>query len=237
MKKEINSCVATEERVKLPLNLQFFAEGGEDGNNDKEDNNTGDGTGEDGKEKEDKPEKTFTQAEVTRMMTREKKQGRSSVYNELGLDEKSAKAEIEAFRKWRESQQTEDEKTAAEKAEAERKVAEAEERALKAEAKATAMKMGIKKEFVDDVIILATSKLSDDTDLETVISEIKTKFPNFTESANDGDKDNVGKKGTGSSVKKDKDKGGKEDTLSLGKRLAANRKSFGTNGENKSKFF
>ncbi len=85
-----------------------------------------------------------------------------------------------------------------------------------AEAKAEAMMMGIKTQYVDDVVTLALAKMTEDSDIKTIIGEFKTKYPVwFGESSEehkedkDKDKGKTGKNGTGSSIKgSDKEKKG-----------------------------
>lgn len=172
--------------------------------------------------------KTFTQEQVNRMMTKEKKQGRNSAYNELGIDPKDTKT-IEQFKAYIASLKTDEQKKQEEDAEAQRKLVEAQNRATIAEAKAEAMTLGIKPQFVEDAVTLALSKLTEDTDLKTIVGELKTKYPVwFGNSEEEDDKDDkakkTGQRGTGSSVRKEQ--GSKDDNKSLGARLAAQRKSI-----------
>lgn len=178
--------------------------------------------------KEDKGNKgrTFTQEQVNRMMTKEKKQGRNSVYKELGIDPKDSKS-IAMVKALIDSQKTDEEKAAEKENENQARITEAEERAAIAEAKAEAMMLGVKPQFVEDAITLALSKIDDENDINTVIGEFKTKYPIwFGESDDDGEdgKGKAGHRGTGSSVKSEKRKEGSE-TKGLGARLAAQRKS------------
>lgn len=199
------------------------AEGTESGGSD-------DGKGGKSGNKETKG-KTFTQEQVTKMMTREKNQGRNAVYKELGIDPKDTKA-VNMFKAFMASQKTDEQKAAEQESENQTKLNEAEQRALVAEAKAEAMMLGVKSQYVEDVVTLALAKMTDDSDLKTVIGEFKTKYPVwFGESEKDDDKDDKGKgktgqKGTGSSVKNsDKEKKGEEDKKGIGARLAAQRKT------------
>lgn len=205
---------------------------GEDDKGSKDDKG-GKSTGKDDKgdkgKKSESGVKTFTQDQVTRMMTKEKNQGRLAALKELGIDPKDTKA-VNMVKALIESQKT-DEQKEAEKASAEAaKVQEAEERAFTAEAKAEAMIMGVKSQYVDDVVALAKAKMTDDSDLKTIIGEFKMKYPIwFGEDSEDekDDKSKTGKKGTGSSIKtKSKDADDKKDK-GLGARLAAQRKSSG----------
>lgn len=175
-------------------------------------------------------EKTFTQKQVNQMMAREKKQGRASVFQELGINPNDAKA-LAMIKALMDSTKTDEQKAQGQQAQADAKVAEAEQKAMVAEAKAEAMQFGAQAQYVDDVVTLAISKMSDNTDLKTILGELKTKYPVwFTEGDNDGDDKGAGsqatgQRGTGSSIKgSDKNKGTGA-TTGLGKRLAAQRRS------------
>lgn len=206
----------------------------EDQNDDKGDSGK---SGDDKSGKSDKGSKgaagkTFTQEQVTRMMTREKNQGRSAAYKELGIDPKDSKT-VAMFKAFVESQKTDEQKAAEKESENQNKVNEAEQRAQVAEAKAEAMMLGVKSQYVEDVVTLALAKMTEDSDLKTIIGEFKTKYPVwFGESSDEDDKDKdkgkgkTGQRGTGSSVKSDKEKKG-EENKGLGARLAAQRKTSG----------
>ena len=177
-----------------------------------------------------KSEKTFTQDQVNRMMTREKNQGRNAALKELGIDPKDSKM-VAMVKAMISSQKTDEQKQAEAAKENQDKINEAEQRAVVAEAKAEAMTLGVKSQFVDDVVTLALAKMTEDSDLKTIIGEFKTKYPVWfgTDSSDDEKDDKKGKtgqKGTGSSVKTSKEsKNGNE--KGLGARLAAQRKSSG----------
>ena len=202
---------------------------------DEEDQDIGsEGKGSDDKSKSGgketkKNEKTFNQAQVTKMMTREKNQGRSAAFKELGIDPKDSKA-IAMVKALIESQKTDEQKQAEKDAEAQNKAHEAEQRAQIAEAKAEAMMLGVKTQYVDDVVTLSLAKMTEDSDLKTIIGEFKTKYPVWFGESEKDDKDDKGKgktgqKGTGSTVKSsEKEKKGDE-SKGLGARLAAQRKT------------
>lgn len=180
-------------------------------------------------DKESKSEKTFTQAQVNKMMTREKNQGRNAVYKELGIDPKDSKM-VTMFKAFVESQKTDEQKATEKENEDQAKLNEAEQRALFAEAKAEAMMLGVKSQYVEDVVTLALAKMSEDSDLKTIIGEFKTKYSVWFGESDDDKKDSkskekTGQKGTGSSIKtSEKDKKG-EGNKGLGARLAAQRKT------------
>ena len=184
--------------------------------------------GKEDKKAKSKSDKTFSQSQINRMMTREKNQGRNAVLRELGIDPKDKNA-IAAVKALIESQKTEEQKQAEKEKEQKEKMTEAEERATKAEAKAEAMILGVKPQYVEDVVTLALSKTSKDeeADLKTIIGEFKTKYPvwfgeDLKEDEKEKDKKKTGQKGTGSSVKTSKKD--TDDNKGLGARLAAQRK-------------
>lgn len=214
----------------------------EENENVEDQNNNNDDSGKSGKDDESnesksgddksKSGKTFTQEQVNKMMTREKNQGRSAALKELGIDPKDSKM-VAMVKALIESQKTDEQKAAEKDAENQSKMNEAEHRAQVAEAKAEAMMLGVKTQYVDDVVTLALAKMTEDSDLKTIIGEFKTKYSVwFGESEDDdrGGKDKgkgkTGQKGTGSSVKNsDKEKKGEE--KGLGARLAAQRRGTG----------
>lgn len=172
----------------------------------------------------DKPERTFTQDDVSRMMTREKKQGRNSAYNELGIDpsDKKTVAMIKAFIASQNAGEDVEVTTEADQA-----LADAEHRANVAEAKVKAMEAGCKAQYVDDLIVLVTNKFEDDenAEFETLLGEMKKKYPSWFASSSDSDESSIGKRGTGASIKQTSVANNSNDSKnqSLGHRLAANR--------------
>lgn len=180
-------------------------------------------------------EKTFTQKQVSSMMAKEKRQGRDAAFKEMGIDPNDSKM-VNMFKAFIQSQKTDEQKANEEAAAQAAKIAEAEHRAMVAEAKAEAMQLGVLPQYADDAVILALSKMSDDTDLKSIIGELKTKYPVWFDASNAGadGKNATGQKGTGASVNNSSDKGGKENK-GMGARLAAQRKA--ANGANKKSFW
>lgn len=202
----------------------------EDQDDNKDESGKSDNISDDKDDKKDSKgsEKTFTQEQVNKMMTKEKNQGRNAVYKELGINPKDTKM-VNMFKAFVESQKTDDQKAAEKESENESKINEAEQRALFAEAKAEAMMLGVKSQYVEDVVTLALAKMTEDSDLKTIIGEFKTKYPVWFGESDDDKKDDkkgkAGQKGTGSSIK-DAEKAKKgEEPKGLGARLAAQRKT------------
>ena len=212
-----------ENRTML-MNLQHFAEPSDQNNDDDQDGNEDDDS--DGDDHDDDSddegnknnEKKFTQAEMTATAAKEKKQGRAAAFREMGFkSEKEAKAQLEAFRKYQESQLTPEQKTAAQIQQANDDKSEAEKRAEAAENKLAAIQAGVKKDAVDDAVAIAMMKVEDGKSLEDVLGEMKTqpRYKGFFDGSDDDD-DNGGKGGTGTSVRH---KSSKKDEDGIGKRL------------------
>lgn len=211
----------------VTMNLQKFAEEEDkdkdesDGDGEEEEKDTS--TGETKVDEKKDEGKTFTQAQLNKMMAREKQQGRVAALKEFGIDPKDPKA-LEKLKSAIDSMKTDEQKSSEAQAEKDKAYAEAERRALVAEAKVTALQEGIQPKYVDDAITLAMAKITDDgsqDELKTVIGELKTRHPNWFEESEEG---TSSKKGTGSSIKNlDKGKKKEEDT-GIGARLAAQRK-------------
>lgn len=115
-------------------------------------------------------EKTFTQADVDRLikerLAREKK-GQPS------------KEDLEAFNNWKESQKTEAQKQSEALTNAEKAKQDAEERANTLEAKVTCLSKGVLADSVDDVVILAKAMVSDDVTMDQAVDKVLEKYPSF----------------------------------------------------------
>ena len=114
--------------------------------------------------------KTFTQAEVNEIVKqRLERQAKGQ----------PSKEEMDAFRKWQDSQKTAEQLSAEKISAAESRAAEAEKKAAAAEAKAYAYSKGVNAEAVDDVIALAIPKVDDNTTMEKAIEAVIAKYPSF----------------------------------------------------------
>ena len=210
-----------ENRAML-MNLQHFAEPSDQDKDDQDDNyddSDGDDHDDDSDDEGNKDnEKKFTQADMTATAAKEKKQGRAAAFREMGFkSEKEAKAQLEAFRKYQESQLTPEQKTAAQIKQANDDKSDAEKRAEAAENKLAAIQAGVKKDAVDDAVAIAMMKVEDGKSLEDVLGEMKTqpRYKGFFDGSDDDD-DKGGKGGTGTSVRH---KSSKKDEDGIGKRL------------------
>lgn len=163
--------------------------------------------------------KTFTQEDVNRLLKNEKESAKKALLKELGVED--AKSAKEGLAKYKEI--LDKDKTAAEKA-GENLVAEtkakqeAEKRALLAEAKVEVLSAGCKPDYLEDVITLAMTKVSDDKDLATVVKEMKegSRYSAFFGEFDGGSGDKGTGGGAGFKRKEGSDKKG-----DLGSRLGA----------------
>lgn len=230
------------EKTKLfPFSLQFFAEGengagandgqnGADNNNPAQNQNGGDkGNGDEGTGKD---EKTFTQSEVTKMMTREKQQGRQAILNSLGFKtEDEAKNAFNLLKALTDSQKTAEQKAEENKNTAIQEKASAEKRAEAAEAKLSCVMNGVNTEAVDDVLAIALTKVTDSKSLDDVLGEMKkeARYSSFF-GGSSSSSDNTGK------TPQNNNNGGGNDTTDYGKHIA---ELYGSKSgeQTKSKFF
>ena len=160
----------------IPFYLQFFGDegngegnGAENPSGNDENSGAGNQNGNDGQS-----QRTFTQDEVSRMMTREKQQGKQSVLNALGFKtEDEAKSAFNLLKALQDSQKSEADRKEEEKNTAIQSKADAEKRAEVAEAKLSCVVNGVSAESVDDVLVIALAKVTDGKTLDDVIKEMK----------------------------------------------------------------
>lgn len=114
--------------------------------------------------------KTFTQAELDAIVKqRLERQAKGQ----------PSKEEMDAFRKWQDSQKTAEQLSQEKISAAENGRADAEKKLVAAEAKCCAYSKGVTAEAVDDVIALAMAKVSDDMPIEKAIDAVISKYPSF----------------------------------------------------------
>jgi len=204
-----------KEKKYLPMNLQLFAEPGQDNQNNAGDNNnnnannnsSGEANGNQG-QNGNSGEKTFTQTEVNNMMTKEKNEGKRAILKSLGFkDEEEAKKSIEEYNKYLESKKTDDEKKAEALKTAKSEKDEAIKRASLAESKLACYNAGVSKDYIDDVMLIASSKVTEEKTLDTVLEEMKKdkKYESFfgetSSSTSGGTGSNAGHSSSGNNPK------------------------------------
>ena len=115
-------------------------------------------------------EKTFTQKELDEIVKQRLDRAKKDM---------PSKDELKAFREWKDSQKTAEEKAAEQLAEvaAARDSAEREKNRL--EIKVSCLSKGVDVDAVDDVIALAERFIDDDTTIEKAVEKVLEKYPSF----------------------------------------------------------
>ena len=183
----------------LPLNLQFFAEGGEGGDQTPVEQSGGqEQTNETGTAPEKAEEKLFRQEDVNNIVAREVKKTQEKLLKELGIDDfENAKEGLQKFREWQESQKTEQEKMqeSLQKFQADNETLANENANLKAQL--AAVKQGVKSDSLEDVIALAERLVNDETTIDDAIKQVIEKYPHFAENASEEEQEQKPKFTTG----------------------------------------
>jgi len=126
--------------------------------------------------------KTFTQEEVNKLMASEKESGRNSILKELGIENAAVddtKNGLAKFREWQESQKSEAEKQAEALATAQATATKAQQEADTAKAQVLAIQKGFDPAKVDDIILVATPKVTAEKPIDKVLDEMKTSHSYF----------------------------------------------------------
>src|SRR5690625_1226731 len=167
----------------LPLNLQFFAEDGESGDQTPtEQSGEQEQTNETGTAPEKAEEKLFRQEDVNNIVAREAKKAQEKLLKELGIDDfENAKEGLQKFREWQESQKTEQEKQQEKLQELQTNNETLASENANLKAQISAMKVGVKAESVEDVIALAERLVNDETTIDDAIKQVIEKYPQFAQ--------------------------------------------------------
>ena len=119
-------------------------------------------------------EKTFSQADVNRMMAAEKESGRRSILKELGVEDvASAKEGLQKYQEILASQKTELQKAQEGQAKLQSDYADAMAKVACAENCVLALKQGANADFLDDLVTLANSRVTESKTFEAVLTEMK----------------------------------------------------------------
>ena len=162
------------------VNLQLFAEGGDDGGDGSggEDDDS-DGDPDEGDTDDDQDEKRFTQKDVDdavrKRLAREKRKWQRE------HQKKASGSGTDGTGKAGDDGEEKDNE----------KLKEAESRALRAETRAACFEAGVDKDAIDDVTALAHSYMAadEDLDLEDAIEKVVKKYPHFKKGADSSDDD------------------------------------------------
>ena len=215
------------------MNLQLFGENGENSgsegagntaqqNSNQNNQNSDGGAG----------EKTYTQAQVNVMLANEKRQGKQAILRALGIkDVNEGKSKMQQQQQTNQQQLDEENQAAQLLSNARQAQINAEARAQAAERKLSVLKAGVRPEFVDDVVYIATGKATDAEDFEEVVTAMKETHSFYFMQDNNSSQNN---NGTGGNANFKKQQQQQEQAGALGKRLAEQRMKA---VENKVKFF
>lgn len=198
VKKLANETFFTEDQIAsslafqgLSLDLQFFADEGEQTTGDQTPNNSGGQEPPSNTEQTQQPgtgdqappeDKTFTQDDVNKIATKESRKATEKLLKDLGIDNfENAKEGMEKFKEWQESQQTEQEKQekAFKELETNNNTLSEENGDLKAQL--SALRAGVKGDSVEDVVALANRLVDEDTDINAAITKVVEKYPQFSQ--------------------------------------------------------
>ena len=220
------------------MNLQLFGENGENSgsegagnanqqNNNQQNNNQNNQNSDGGA-----GEQTYTQAQVNVMLANEKRQGKQAVLRALGIkDVNEGKSKMQQQQQTNQQQLDEENQAAQLLSNARQAQINAEARAQAAERKLSVLKAGVRPEFVDDVVYIATGKATDAEDFEEVVTAMKETHSFYFMQDNNSNQNN---NGTGGNANFKKQQQQQEQAGALGKRLAEQRMKA---VENKVKFF
>ena len=177
-------------------------------------------------------EKTYTQAQVNVMLANEKRQGKQAILRALGIkDVNEGKSKMQQQQQTNQQQSDEENQAAQLLSNARQAQINAEARAQAAERKLSVLKAGVRPEFVDDVVYIATGKATDAEDFEEVVTAMKETHSFYFMQDNNSNQNN---NGTGGNTNFKKQQQQQEQVGALGKRLAEQRMKA---VENKVKFF
>ena len=220
------------------MNLQLFGENGENsgsegaGNTAQQNSNQQNSNQNNQNSDGGAGEKTYTQAQVNVMLANEKRQGKQAILRALGIkDVNEGKSKMQQQQQTNQQQLDEENQAAQLLSNARQAQINAEARAQAAERKLSVLKAGVRPEFVDDVVYIATGKATDAEDFEEVVTAMKETHSFYFMQDNNSSQNN---NGTGGNANFKKQQQQQEQAGALGKRLAEQRMKA---MENKVKFF
>ena len=220
------------------MNLQLFGENGENSGNEGAGNTAQQNSNQQNSNQNNQNsdggagEKTYTQAQVNVMLANEKRQGKQAILRALGIkDVHEGKSKMQQQQQTNQQQLDEENQAAQLLSNARQAQINAEARAQAAERKLSVLKAGVRPEFVDDVVYIATGKATDAEDFEEVVTAMKETHSFYFMPDNNSNQNN---NGTGGNTNFKKQQQQQEQAGALGKRLAEQRMKA---VENKVKFF
>lgn len=161
----------------IPMNLQYFAD-------EPDPADTGSSTGGENKDQSsdnnDSTGDVFTQDDLTRVGTKENKQGYSKALKDAGYESMDdLKNDIQGFKEYQESQQTDAEKQTEALETANTQISELSKDLANAQSQNAALKTGVNPDSVGDVIALANNYVNEEVSIDDAIKQVVDKYPNF----------------------------------------------------------
>lgn len=152
----------------IPFNLQFFAEGEENNNEDIKTEGT----------KETKKEETESAGNVDNVDTDNvetfKRKGVTEFLKAIGVDtEDDLKGMVSKYREDEEKNLSKVEKLEKKIAILTKKLVEEQKTRMSYEAQIEALKLGVKTDMLEDAVIVASAKVTEDKDVKSVLMEMK----------------------------------------------------------------
>lgn len=124
--------------------------------------------------------RTYTDEDVNAIVAKKQAKATSKFVEELGFENADALKEVlTKYNEMQEATKTEAQKIAEERDALVAQLAEKESAIKTATAKTQAMALGVNPDLLDDFIILSNSKVTEDKDINTVMSEMLEKMPAF----------------------------------------------------------
>ena len=149
------------------------------------------------------------------MMAAEKRTARQALLKELGFtveDDKSFKDTMAGIKKTLDADKTQAQKDAEARKLAEDNLAAAEARVNQLNMKVSLLSAGVQAQYLDDVITIAVSKVTESNPIEKVVEDLKQRYPMFFS----GSSSSASGTGNGNNPPRKNNQG----TDSLGKKLA-----------------
>ncbi|GEN30240.1 putative RNase H-like nuclease (RuvC/YqgF family) [Cerasibacillus quisquiliarum] len=172
----------------LPLNLQFFAEQGEDEGDQTSEQSGGNEEQSGTDSQQQSEEKTFRQEDVNNIVAREAKKAQEKLLKQLGIEDfENAKEGFQKFKEWQDQQKTEQEKQAEQLEQLQDNLNQTTTENETLKAQLSALKQGVIADSVEDVVALAKNYVSDDVDMEAAIKQVIEKYPHFAQKQEEQD--------------------------------------------------
>ena len=126
-------------------------------------------------------DKSFTQDQVNGIVAKENRKFQEKLLNQLGVENfDNTKEGIEKYQEWQQQQLTEQQRLEQQQQKLQDQVNAKDEENASLKAQISAMSKGVNGEYLSDVITLAKSYVTDDTDLEQALDQVIKKFPHFS---------------------------------------------------------